>query len=369
MTAPEESIDVLLNQLVSIPSVTGDIKAAENVASLTSQILKPTGMTQVKGEFNHYPYLMAYTKKPNENMIWFVCHLDVVPASEKMFHVTSDEKNYYGRGVFDMKGMAASVLSALLRTPDLKNRNVGLLFTTDEETGGKNGVGALVDKKFRGGSVFVFDQSADWVLQEKMKGIIWLEITASGQAAHGARPWLGQSANREMIEYLASLTKWYEKTIPRQHPDNYYTTFNIGTLHGGEATNQVNDTTISTIDVRFVHEAEAVKVIDAARSLALKFRGIAVKKLMHEPCVNTDTQNYWYKETRRLMKGLGIVPGSNGERYGHGSTDGRFFAPFDVPVVTTRPPGGGQHGAEEWVSKQGLQQLEALCAELIGLTK
>ncbi len=364
-----QHLQTILEQLVRIPSVTGDMSKAEAVIRCVSQLLKPTSVQQLQGKIGGFPYLQATTCEPNSDMLWFVMHLDVVPADSTMFAVTKDSKNYYGRGVFDMKGMAAAVLAAFTSLSNLTNKNVGLLFTTDEETGGKNGVGALVANTFKAGAVFVFDQSADWVLEEKMKGILWLKVTATGQAAHGARPWLGQSANHAMVNYLADLKAWYDKTMPTTDPDNYYTTFNVGTLHGGQATNQVNDETTATIDVRFVSETDAQKVTRAARSLAKKYKNVSVVELMHESCVNTDTKEYWFKRTKQCMQDLRIQPGPNGERFGHGSTDGRFFAPFNIPVITTRPPGGGQHGPNEWVSKKGLQQLEELCHSLMTLSR
>lgn len=362
------NLQEILNKLVSIPSVTGDLKAAQTVIDSVSSIVKDTGALQSRGEINGYPYLTVSSKKPDSNTIWFVVHLDVVPAGDSMFKVTSDDQNYYGRGVFDMKGMGAAALAAFLVLPDLKKKNVSLMFTTDEETGGKNGVGALANKDLPVGAAFVFDQSADWVLQEKMKGIVWLEVTAKGQAAHGARPWLGHNANQEIVNFLSEFKAWYDKTVNRDAPDNYYTTFNLGTVHGGEATNQVGDLAVATVDIRFVDEKEATQVTNAARKLAKKFQGISVKELMHEPCVNNDTGAEWYKKTVAFMEELGIRPGPNGERYGHGSTDGRFFAPFDVPVITTRPPGGAQHGPNEWVSKKGLDELEKLCFALMKAT-
>lgn len=367
-TTPTYTVDSILEQLVSIPSVTGNAEASERVVAAAAQMLQPTGMQLKHGQVNGYPYLQASTRQPDTRTLWFVCHLDVVPADSSAFKVTSDAKNYYGRGVFDMKGMAAAALSAFINLPRKEAANVAFLFTTDEETGGKNGVGALANKDFKAGVTYVFDQSDDWVLQEKMKGVLWLEITAKGKTAHGARPWLGKSANEAMLGYLTEFKKWYDKTIPKDHPEKYYTTFNIGTLHGGKATNQVNDEAVATIDVRFVSEDDAAQVVKAAKTLAAKYEGVSVREIMHEPCVNTDTSEFWYKKTEEYMHELGIKPGSGGERFGHGSTDGRYFAPFNIPVISTRPAGGGQHGPEEWVSKRGLDELEQLCAKLMAET-
>lgn len=355
----------ILTELVRIPSVTGDIPEAQNVMQAVKKMLAKSGATTTTGSIKKFPYLTATTQPANKDMIWFIAHLDVVPADKSLFAVREDEQNLYGRGVFDMKGMAAAILTAFLQHKPGDAKNVGLMFTTDEEIGGRNGVGALAGSGFAGSAAFVFDQSADWVLQEKMKGVLWIEAKASGKAAHGARPWLGKNANSALVAYLSDLQSWYEAHMQQADPDNYYTTLNLGTVHGGEATNQVSGEAVATLDIRFTNETDAQTMLAAAQRLAKKQGNITIRKLLHDPCVITDPSDGWYQRTAVCMNDLGIQPGKNGERFGHGSTDGRYLAPHDISVVTVRPPGGGQHSPAEWASKRGLEELTLLCARLM----
>jgi succinyl-diaminopimelate desuccinylase len=362
---PRPTLRTILDDLVRVPSVTGQHGAAKKVIEVAAGHARAAGIAHiVVDESGGYPYLLATTRPANDGMLWFACHLDVVPGSDDLFSVREDDANYYGRGVFDMKGMVAGILAALYRLPNVGETNVGLLFTTDEEVGGKNGVGALVDDTFKGAGVIVFDQSFDWVLQERMKGVLWLRFTAKGKTAHGARPWLGQNANQALVGFLHEMQAWFEREMPHDHPDHYDTTYNLGTMQGGEATNQVPAAAQATADVRFVSEDDATKVLEGARAIAKK-HGVDVEEWMHEPCADTDLDSYWYKKTVELMAKLKIVPGPKGERFGHGSTDGRFFAPYAIPTITTRPPGGAQHSEAEWVSKEGLAQVEELAYHLI----
>lgn len=301
-------------------------------------------------------------------MIWFISHLDVVPADESMFQLTSDDKNYYGRGVHDMKGMAAAILAAFINLPEIEKTNVGLMFTTDEEIGGRNGVGALV-KDFKGSAAFVLDGSTDFVLQEKIKGVLWLEVTAKGVAAHGSRPWLGQNANEELVEYLHEFKAWYKSNISQEAPHNYYTTFNLGKIAGGKAANQVSDKATAIIDIRFVSEEDAAKMIEAANNIARKYRNITIKMPINDPTIVVDVESPWYKRTIELIKTLGIKPGDDIHRYAHGSNDGRYLVPLGIPIIVTRPTGGNQHAEGEWVSKDGLAKLEQLCTMLMEETK
>jgi acetylornithine deacetylase/succinyl-diaminopimelate desuccinylase-like protein len=82
----------------------------------------------------------------------YLCHLDVVPAkaedwSVPPFALTEKDGWLYGRGSLDMKGEDANVAAALLR---LKReayqpaRDIIVAFTANEEVGGAEGVGWLV---------------------------------------------------------------------------------------------------------------------------------------------------------------------------------------------------------------------------------
>ncbi len=360
----------ILETLVRIPSVSGDTVHTNAVIEAVEKMLAEASVEHVKtGEINQVPYLVASSRPTDSHTVWFISHLDVVPADKKMFQVTEDADKYYGRGVFDMKGMAAAVLSAFLRVKSLPDINVGLMFTTDEEIGGKNGVGTLAkENEFHGAAAYVLDQGTDFVLMEKMKGVLWLEVAATGTAAHGARPWLGDSANEKLISILHEFGTWFKSAIPQDHPKQYFTTYNIGTINGGEATNQVSDAARATIDVRFVSDSEAQHIEEALQAMAKKLDGVKISVLAREPFVETDTTAKWFQATKKMLADLGEHQVKDGERLGHGSTDGRYFAPHRVPVISTRPPGGDQHGPDEWVSKAGLQKLEELVYRIMALT-
>src|SRR5688572_31474607 len=45
------------------------------------------------------------------------------------------------------------------------------------------------------------------------------------------------------------------------------------------------------------------------------------------------------------------------------SSDARWFGPYGVPTVLVRPPGGGAHGTNEWINKQGFIDLVAVLHE------
>jgi acetylornithine deacetylase/succinyl-diaminopimelate desuccinylase-like protein len=90
----------------------------------------------------------------NAKPLLYLCHLDVVPAKAAdwtlpPYAMTEKDGWIYGRGSLDMKGDDANVATALLRlrreayTPA---RDIIVAFTSDEETGGTESVGWLLEK-------------------------------------------------------------------------------------------------------------------------------------------------------------------------------------------------------------------------------
>ena len=49
----------------------------------------------------------------------------------------------------------------------------------------------------------------------------------------------------------------------------------------------------------------------------------------------------------------------------HGSNDSRFFTKKKIPVIVTRPKGGGHHGAEEWIDIKDLKRFFAVLKEFV----
>ncbi len=359
----------VLEELVKIPSISGATKETRQVIAKVEELLSNIpSLLVTKGEINKTPYLRACTRKENKDMLWVVSHLDVVPAPAQLFELRQKGDKLLGRGVFDMKGVAAATITALSKLAKASDHNVGLLFTTDEEIGGKNGVGSIVGPDFLGSVALVLDQGDNFVLMEKMKGVLWVDISAFGTSAHGARPWLGDSAISLLVEYLHDFSTWFSQTIPQKDGNNYFTTMNIGTINGGTTPNQVSESAHATLDIRFVTDQDAQKILDYLKHHTVN-KKISVTVKMHEQNVETDVHEHWYAETQRLINVLGITQGPGGEKLGHGSTDGRYFSPFGIPVITTRPPGGAQHSDKEWASKRGLEDLERLILALMELTK
>ncbi|MFC5928359.1 M20/M25/M40 family metallo-hydrolase [Cryobacterium melibiosiphilum] len=134
-------------------------------------------------------------------------HLDVVPADPSNWTVDPfagvvQDGMLWGRGAVDMKNMDAMILASvgdIIRAGDAPERDLVLAFFADEEAGGVFGSRYLVENRpglFAGAtealsevggySITVGGQRA-YLLQTGEKSLLWVTLTARGDAGHGSR--------------------------------------------------------------------------------------------------------------------------------------------------------------------------------------
>ncbi|MFK4790558.1 M20/M25/M40 family metallo-hydrolase [Microbacterium sp. ZW T5_56] len=151
-------------------------------------------MTRIAGRDSSKPALVVHG------------HLDVVPAvaadwSVDPFAGEIRDGLLWGRGAVDMKGMDAMILTAvaeIVRAGEKPERDLIVVFFSDEEAGGEYGSARVVEERpewfvgateaiseVGGYSVDVAGQRS-YLLQVGEKALLWLRLSASGAAGHGS---------------------------------------------------------------------------------------------------------------------------------------------------------------------------------------
>lgn len=144
-------------------------------------------------------------------------HIDVVPAKAEDWkhHPFSGEEfdgEIWGRGTLDMKGFGIAELEAMLmlkRSGVVLDRDLIFLGTPDEEVGGKFGAewfvknhAALVkDAEFLLNEGAYIDVSEEgkvryWGVAVSEKSVLWLNLSAKGDAGHASMPMPNSSVNQ-----------------------------------------------------------------------------------------------------------------------------------------------------------------------------
>jgi acetylornithine deacetylase len=244
----------LTRQLIDIPSLTGDEAAVgEFLAIRLAELGYRVERQQISDDrFN----VIATTGEPAR--IVFSTHMDTVPP----FIESSEDGEYiYGRGSCDAKGIIAAQVFAAQRLRSQGVKQLGLLFTVDEEL---SSLGAQAANKHPLASdchYLINGEPTDNQLATGTKGSLRFFITTHGRAAHSAYPEAGDSAIEKLLDILRDIRacEW---------PSNDFfgnTTCNIGVIAGGTRPNVIPEQARAELQIRLAIGIEHVKkVVEAA---------------------------------------------------------------------------------------------------------
>jgi len=314
-------------------------------------------------EHNGSLSLIVGTEDTLEPDIVLSAHIDVIPASRDMFKMRIEKGKALGRGVGDMKFAIATYLE-VLRSIRIKDDtpSLSMVVTSDEEIGSANGAKYIAEELgYRPQLIFVPDGGKNWQLVQKAKGAMQIKVQVSGKAAHASRPWLGDSANDKIVDFIASARRQYPE-VKRELWDAV--TMNIGILKGGLAVNQVSDQAEAVFDFRFPQK----KLRNEIETVMKKFlpAGGVTSFVAEAYCFavnlnNTDIQRF-----------VGIVEKITGKKvrlsYEFGATDARFFNRVGSNAIVLMPPADGLHSKNEWISVRGIVDYYKSLIEFINST-
>lgn len=335
--------------------------------------------------------------------IALLIHADVVDTEghPEMFTMTQDEENLYGRGVYDMKqGLAIGLdlLSEMLE-------GAALIITSDEEVGGEHGAQFLaqtvgVNPNF----LIVLDGQKSEHVSLGAKGAWHYKVTFGSllhNGGHGSR-YEDYSANElamDIREELRNIYPWRYSNSPAG------TTFNVGVMEGGKATNKVSENAFLQIDMRFpsdqdravgqenlhiaiqdvvlqrlhevygdslpvvldirlqdekgasIYEVDVVNTENGQRYQVAKVEDLAVV-----PVYNID------KGDRRVQRFAEILEETTGVKTqvndkDTGAHDGSNWP--NVAAIVYMPKGGGAHKNNEWVNAGSVVETREAIAKFL----
>jgi len=251
--------------------------------------------------------------------------------------------------VFDMKFAIAAYLQVIDELQDrLADYDIGLIITSDEEYGGFHGAGALAQAGYAPTKVCITpDGGDDWALETLAKGVWHIRITMPGRAAHGSRPWEGTNA----IDQLVQLLDQIKRLFPSLAKATAASTVTISTLHAGDVINQIPDSAVAELDIRTSSVADHQRLQREITYLCAQAKATCETVAEGQPCVN-DLSNPLVKRFAELSAKVTGQPITTTISYA--ATDARYWNALGVPCVIVRPPGGGHHSDEEWISAEGL---------------
>lgn len=348
----KDRLATLIETLVTFPSIEGRPWEKKNVIDFASGWFRKHDV-----DVTHYPHAenpsIVASVSGRGKPVLFLAHLDVVPATDVMFHMRRKGDIITGRGVLDDKGPAAILMTLLANVAQWQDRpSVMLALTTDEEIGSEDGLERLVKMGIfhDARAVIALDGGGETNVVFREKGLVHFALEATGRSAHNSTPWAGENAIEKLFRCYEKLKTLFPAT---DDPLYWHPTVSIGTISGGEFVNQVPPFATAQIDLRFTdtHSLQEVmltieEALEPGVTIAHSSGGHPFETKRDDPLLQA------YVETMQESVGKEISVTSE-----HGATDARFFRAMGIPVWLHEPKGGGMHTEEEWMDLESAEKL------------
>jgi acetylornithine deacetylase/succinyl-diaminopimelate desuccinylase-like protein len=315
-------------------------------------------------------------------------HLDTYPVNPNLpwsvdpFAGTVRDGRLYGRGAADMKGGIAASITALGRLARLRDQWCGEVVLTlggDEETMGLLGTGWLLHNvpHASGDAAIIADAGSPQVIRFGEKGFLWIELTATGRAAHGAHVHLGISALDRLRQAFDAIERI--RILPVRPPPAVIEaiaaaraiseplsgageseilqaiTVNFGYCHAGSSMNLVPEAASAGADIRLPVGISTAEV-ETALTTALRGQDGVIWNILRrfDPSFTAPGSAIVQAVAHAAGEALGFAPAINMRV---GGSDARLFRQAGIPTVVYGPTPYNIGGADEHVMIDELETV------------
>ncbi len=340
----------LTRELIAIPSTHSRPREINNCAQFIENWLTINDIPYERQDSGHIPCLKILPQKDIAHVL-LMSHFDVVEADdESQFNPKLQGDRLYGRGSIDDKyGVALSLILFREHKKYIEKNHgsaidqiFGLLLTGDEEIGGENGA-AIASKQIATDFFIAVDGGRPDLIVTKEKGILQLLLTATGKAAHAARPWLGVSGFDILVEdYLKIQELFTRKTVDHWHKTMVLTRCKAG----NGSSNIIPEKATATLDIRYTENDDPEILVDSIQKMVQS--EVIVNAL--EPIFSSGPSAYLDM----------LVEHSGGAAVGfeHGASDARYLSQLGIPGAIWGADGEmSQHTQDEHIVISSLFSL------------
>jgi len=340
------------------------------VIGVVEKMLEPLGFERLRKfepEKGIVSLVGEWGDRGGRSLVWNG-HIDVVPTGEESswshhpFAGDVDDGRLYGRGICDMKGGLAALLSAVSTLQRARLEPSGKLMVqavADEETLGPLGTAHVLEADDTHADAAICGEPTSLVPVVAAKGLQWWEVTVLGRSCHASTPELGYNAIDGMADVLVALRNL---DLTAEHPLVGHPTLSVGTIEGGTKINTVADRATITADRRMI-PGEDPGAVEASLHEAIARSGITDPKARIEARVIQRAEPSEIAAQDEVVsaacRASEIVLGRAVEPAGMaGTTDARFLINArSIPTVIWGPGNIEQaHTVDEYVEIDQLQR-------------
>ena len=264
-------VDVLrlTRELIDIPSVTGE---EFEIGTAIAELLMRRGYRVELQDISPERSNIIATTDDRPRVV-LSTHMDTVPP---FIASSEDDEFIFGRGACDAKGIIAAQIAAAEKLREQGCKEIGLLFTVDEEVASAGAKIANNHPAAAACEYLINGEPTDNLIAIGTKGSLQAAISTEGRAAHSAYPEQGESAIEKLLDVLADVRaiRWPNDNIFGE------TTANIGVISGGTRANVIPAGAEAVIQIRLAVESEAIRKL---LEEAIAGRASIDYKSVHDP--------------------------------------------------------------------------------------
>lgn len=356
----------LLKRLVETESYSRDKAGVDCLGQLIAEECRKIGGTVqiVENSVTGNQVVARFGGAATAGEIVLMHHMDTVypPGTLAKMPFREADGKIFGPGVLDMKGGIAITLTALaaLQESGALTRPVTALFTSDEEIGSFTSRPLIEDLARQAALVLVFESGLlDGSLKTWRKGMGFFTVKAKGRAAHaGGKHQDGRNAIEELAYQVIAIQKLTDYAKG--------TTFNVGMIRGGTASNVVPEEAEAVVDFRVLVPEETERVQAAMHALkpVLADTSIEISGGLNRPPMPRDAlMQSTFARAQQIADTIGMTLKAGGSG---GGSDGNFVAPLGIPLLDGLGAcGEGHHSEREYILANSLPERVKLLTKLI----
>jgi glutamate carboxypeptidase len=358
-----ESMTDLLVEICRTESFSADKPGVDAVQQLIQRELTARG-----AEVTVFPqekvgdHVLGIFNKGAGSPIAMILHVDTVhPRGSFALRYKIEDGKLYAPGVFDMK--ASSVISlfamqALQALGELPNREIRMLFTSDEEIGSETSQ-ALIEEQARGAVLAMVMEPAlaDGKLKSSRRGVGDFTIIAHGRASHaGGGHERGINAIQEMAHHILKIQSLTD------YARGIATT--VSEIGGGVARNVVPDRCEIHIDTRANKKVDADYLTEQIYALKPVLPGVLldIRGSFERPPMECNVERLQIFERMKHIVApvMDLTHGPSGA-----GSDAAFTAPIAPTMDGLGAVGDGLHAVDEYVWLNSLVERAAMNALIL----
>ena len=347
-----------LRALVECESPTSDLASAYAVTELAQVLANDWLPTPARVEIHGGRPVWRWG--PDQPEILLIGHLDTVwpigTSSTIPFAINDDRIT--GPGVFDMKVGVVQGWAAIKESGITEASGVGMLLTTDEETGSHASRELIAQSIKNAKAVIVLEPSLNGAVKTRRKGTSNYLVRFHGVASHaGLDPERGVNALVAAAELILATQQWGNKELE--------TSVTPTVSASGTTTNTVPDLAEVHVDVRAWNRTEQERVDHLVRAFASTLP-VTIKIIggIDRPAMESAMSAELFTLASLTNRELGY-PDLTECAVG-GASDGNLTAAAGIPTIDGMGAvGDGAHADFEWASISAIPHRTELLAMML----